>query len=276
MGNPLGPTLSNWFLGIIEKKIFDQHLSFYPSFYVRYVDDVFAIFNFSTKVQLFLNVLNNQNPNLRFTCEEVSEPFLDVKLTICDGEFNICVYRKPTFTGVLIHFDGIAPLPWKQSFINCLLYGAYLYSSNDSLLKTKINCIIFLFKRNGYPISFILNVIHKFKNKFKNQNRQFPTDSLSNTPDLNLYLTLPYIGTPSIKFSKRLAALFHDRLSTDMKRAYQGFKIISYFNHKFPLPVLFCSMLSINILVLVIGTRHISVWRLDNYSSELKTIFPIT
>ena len=178
---------------------------------------MFAIFNSSTKVQLFLNVLNNQNPNLRFTCEEVSEPFLDVKLTICDGEFNICVYRKPTFTGVLIHFDGIAPLPWKQSFINCLLYGAYLYSSNDSLPKTKINCIIFLFKRNGYLISFILNVIHKFKNKFKNQNRQFPTDSLSNTPDLNLYLTLPYIGTPSIKFSKRLAALFHDRLSTDIK-----------------------------------------------------------
>ena len=46
MGNPLGPTLANWFLGMIEKKIFDQHLSFFPSFYVRYVDDVFAIFQF--------------------------------------------------------------------------------------------------------------------------------------------------------------------------------------------------------------------------------------
>ena len=29
MGNPLGPTLANWFLGMIEKKIFDQHLSFF-------------------------------------------------------------------------------------------------------------------------------------------------------------------------------------------------------------------------------------------------------
>ena len=73
-GNPLGPTLANWFLGMIEKEIFDQHLSFYPSFYVRYVDDVFAIFNFSTKVQLFLNALNSQHPNLRFTCEEASVP----------------------------------------------------------------------------------------------------------------------------------------------------------------------------------------------------------
>ena len=132
MGNPLGPTLANWFLGMIEKKIFDQHLSFYPSFYVRYVDVVFAIFDSSIKVQLFLNVLNKQHPNLRFTCEEASGPslpFLDVELTICDGEFNICVYRKPTFIGVLLHCNSIAPLSWKRDLINCLLYRAYLYSS---------------------------------------------------------------------------------------------------------------------------------------------------
>ena len=67
MGNPLGPTLANWFLGMIEKKIFDKHLSFFPSFYVRYVDDVFAIFNSATEVQMFLEVLNNQHPNLQFT-----------------------------------------------------------------------------------------------------------------------------------------------------------------------------------------------------------------
>ena len=106
MGNPLGPTLVNWFLGMVEKKIFDQHISFYPSFYVRYVDDVFAIFNSSSDVQLFLNVLLNLHLNLRFTCEEASGlslPFLEVKLTICDEEFNIRVYRKPTFTGVLLH-----------------------------------------------------------------------------------------------------------------------------------------------------------------------------
>ena len=168
-------------------------------------------------------------------------PFLDAELTICDGEFNISVYCKSTFTGLLLHFNSIAPLSWKRGLINCLLHCAYLYSSNISLLKTEINCIISLFKRNDYPISFILNVIDKFKNKFKNHNRQFPTDSSNNTPNLNPYLTVPYVGTPSIKFSKRLAALFRDRLSIDIKIAYQTFKIISYFNLKFSLPALFCS-----------------------------------
>ena len=115
MGNPLGPTLANWFLGMIEKKIFNQHLLFYPSFYVCYADNVFAIFNFSTEAQL-LNVLNNQHPNLQLTCEEASgssPPFLNFELTICDGKFIISVYHKPTFTCMLIHFNSIASLSWK-------------------------------------------------------------------------------------------------------------------------------------------------------------------
>ena len=127
---------------------------------------------------------------------------------------------------MLIHFHSIAPFLWKRGLISCLLHCAYLYSSNNSLLKTEINCIISLFKRNSYPISFILNVIDKFKNKFKNQNQQFPSNFFNNTSNLNLDLTLPYIGTPSIKFSKRLAALFCNRLSTDIKIVYQTFKII--------------------------------------------------
>ena len=70
MGNSLDPTLVNWILETIEKEIFNHHLSFYPSFYVRWVDDDFAIFNSSADAQFFLNVLNNHHPNLRFTLEE--------------------------------------------------------------------------------------------------------------------------------------------------------------------------------------------------------------
>ena len=142
LSNSLGPTLASWFLGMIEKEIFCQHFSFYPSFYVRYLDDVLTIFNSSTNVRLFLNVLNNHYLNLRFTREEASSPslpFLDIKLSICGGEFNVSVYRKPAVTGVLLHFNSITPLFGKQGFVACLSHRAYLHSSNDSLLKTKIN-----------------------------------------------------------------------------------------------------------------------------------------
>ena len=126
-------------------------------------------------------------------------------------------------------FINIAPLSWKLGVITCLLYRAYLYSSNHLLLKTKINFINSLLKRNGYSISFFLNVIHK-SNKFSNHNQRSPADS----PTIH-----PYIGTPSIKFGKRIAALFRDRLGTDIKIAGQTFKIISYFKLKFSLPLFF-------------------------------------
>ena len=43
-----------------------------------------------------------------------------------------------------------------------------------------------------------------------------------------------------VTIGKRIAALFRDRLGTDIKITYQTFKIISYFNLKFSLPALFC------------------------------------
>ena len=114
----------------------------------------------------------------------------------------------------------VARLSWKRGFIICLLHRAYLYFSSNWLLKAEINFINSLFKQNDYPITFILNVIDKFKNKFNNQNQQFPADFPKNIRNLNPCLTLPYIGTPSIKYGKRIAALFRDRLGIDIKIAY--------------------------------------------------------
>ena len=45
MSSPLEPTLANFFLGQLEEKIFAQNLSAEPKLYLRYVDDVYAIFN---------------------------------------------------------------------------------------------------------------------------------------------------------------------------------------------------------------------------------------
>ena len=107
-GNPLGPMLADLFLGMIEKKIFKQNLISCPSLYVRNVDNVFAVFNSKADVHS-LTVLDNQNFNLRFTCEEApcsSPSVLDVEVTINDGKLNISVHCIPIFTGVLWHLTA--------------------------------------------------------------------------------------------------------------------------------------------------------------------------
>ena len=83
---------------------------------------------------------------------------------------------------------------------------------------SKLNLtLLSLFKPKGYPISFILNVIKKFKNKFNSHYRQFPADSLNNNTNFNSYLILLCIGIPFIKFGKSIAAMFRDRLGTDIE-----------------------------------------------------------
>ena len=118
---------------------------------MHYADYVLAIFNSPVDIQFFLNVVNNQHPNFRFTWVEASDPslpVLDVEVTICDREFDVSDYYKPTFTGLLLHFNSAAPSFWKQGLITCLSHLSCLYESNDSLLKTENNFIFSLCKQN--------------------------------------------------------------------------------------------------------------------------------
>ena len=60
MGSPLGPTLANFFFANLENISLNNTDSFYPKIYLRYVDDIFAIFNDSLLIKKFMNLLNKQ------------------------------------------------------------------------------------------------------------------------------------------------------------------------------------------------------------------------
>ena len=53
MGSPLGPTLANFFLANLENKLLNETNGFYPKLYLRYVDDVFAIFDDNLSIKNF-------------------------------------------------------------------------------------------------------------------------------------------------------------------------------------------------------------------------------
>ena len=82
MGSPLGCTLANFFLGHLETVIFKQPSSSHPKMYLRYVDDVFAVFDDEKKCDSFLSILNTQHKNLQFTVEKSAHTlqFLDVDM----------------------------------------------------------------------------------------------------------------------------------------------------------------------------------------------------
>ena len=83
MGSPLAPPLANLFMGVNENKWLREYNENGPTFYKRYVDDIFAVFDSETKCNSFFAYINKLHPNLRFTVEYPSGtlPFLDVEVT---------------------------------------------------------------------------------------------------------------------------------------------------------------------------------------------------
>ena len=55
MGNPLDPTLANFFLGHLEKTLFENpdNKDELPKLYLRYIDDIYAVFKVKVLVQNF-------------------------------------------------------------------------------------------------------------------------------------------------------------------------------------------------------------------------------
>ena len=76
---------------------------FKPKFYRCYVDDTFIIhFSDTSHIPLFLEYLNYQHPNIKFTHDLEKDGklnFLDVTINRIDNQLYTSVYRKQTFTG---------------------------------------------------------------------------------------------------------------------------------------------------------------------------------
>ena len=95
-GSPLGPSLANFFLGHIEETSLFQDNSNCPKLYIRYVDDILAVFPEGTTYQPFFQRLNNQHKNLKFTIEEAEGhfPFLDVEICINGETVDTWVFQE--------------------------------------------------------------------------------------------------------------------------------------------------------------------------------------
>ena len=84
MGSPLGPTMANFFLAVLEMEWLSDTCGERPTLYLRYVDDIFAIFRQGADIDAFLAKINCSHPNLKFTVEKANEtlPFLDVEIKL--------------------------------------------------------------------------------------------------------------------------------------------------------------------------------------------------
>ena len=203
MGSPLGPTLANIFMSVLEKGYLNNCPSeFKPVLYRRYVDDTFCLFRNRDHVYSFLEYINRQHPNIKFTYELETDnalPFLDVLVNNDKDVFSTSLYRKKTFTGLYTDFSSLSPTKYKINLVRVLIYRAFHICSSYHNFHEEIVRIKKILTDNCFSKSLIDRIIKNFLD------RQFGPGSLIK-PDnkIPLLFCIPYLGQYSLQIKTRL------------------------------------------------------------------------
>ncbi|XP_065640463.1 uncharacterized protein LOC124819032 [Hydra vulgaris] len=161
-----------------------------PKTFVRYVDDCHARFNSIKQQQMFLNILNEQNPAIKYTVElenhQKQLKFLDVNITnTMHGAYEFQIHRKETITNIQLKPNSnINPNIITGVFKGFLCRAKRLCS--QKYLKQETDFLIEMFVENGQNENNLINIARNFlKNELKKANYK-PTD---NQP----FIKLPWI-----------------------------------------------------------------------------------
>ena len=187
MGSPLGPLLANVFMSHIENQL--EQMSMIPSFYRNYVDDTLVSMPNTESATDFLQVLNNVHPSLSFTMELEhvgSIPFLGTVLTRCDDTLTTEVYRNPTDTGLLLHFQSHVDSRYKKGLVNTMVNRAYRLSYTKEGFAKECNKLRTMFSKLHYPKRLVDSSINKFSQEPDKEIHPLPS------ADPSVYIVLPF------------------------------------------------------------------------------------
>ncbi|XP_069999233.1 uncharacterized protein, partial [Penaeus vannamei] len=187
MGSPLSPVLANLYMEFFESELLPS-ISPRPSMWLRYVDDVFALWPHEPALfPDFLSQLNSLSPSIRFKVEwEVDDklPFLDTLVHRSADHFSFSIYRKPMHSGMYIHFFSYHPLHVKRGVATSLFLRA-LRICDPQYLDGEIDFLRRSFSKLGYP-RHVLDVA------LSRARRTFYHDSPPNESPHLPVLSLPY------------------------------------------------------------------------------------
>jgi hypothetical protein len=177
--------------------------------YFRYVDDILIIYdNKNTNIDQTLNDFNNLQPTLKFTIENEKHKilnFLDLTIHRKKKHLQYSIYRKPTYTDIIIPNSSCHPYEHKMSSINYLINRMHTYPMNVEARDTEKT------HNNEYNTDIIQK---KLKQK---QNPHTDTQNKKTK-----WVTFTYNG----KETKKITKLFKD---TTIKIAYSTKTLIKTF-----------------------------------------------
>ena len=205
MGSPLAPVLANLFMGHNEKLWIENFQGTSPSYYRRYVDDIFSVFSNSLEAKEFFNYINTRHPNIKFTMETGLNkiiPFLDVLIDNSQNILKTSTYHKSTYSGLLLNYTSFTSRFYKIGLIKCLINRTYKINNTWPGFHDDVSKLKDVLKRNSYP-PFILDKIIKTYI----DNIHYNNNKVSSEVNKLRYFKLTYIGKYSEQVQKKITKL---------------------------------------------------------------------
>ena len=186
MGSPLSPVVANIFMEALETRALET-LPYKSKMWLRYVDDVFAIWpHGDDRLKTFYQYINGQNRSIQFTMEREAEgkiAFLDVQLERCGASALTSVFRKKTHTYRYLNFNSHHPAKVFRGVVQCLRVRAEKVCGGGKRWQ-EIQHLRQVFMANGYPGAVVKNNL---------RGRTTPTTTIVETESPPKLLHIPYV-----------------------------------------------------------------------------------
>jgi len=122
-----------------------------------------------------------------------------------NGNFHTSIYRKPTFTGLGLHFLSFTPYIYKINSVKTLITRAYNVCSNWAAFHIEMSFLKNFFLTNGYPLYLFDKITKTFLcKKFTDHQTVFTVKRD------HKYVKLPYMGDLSYEIRKQLKVLLQN------------------------------------------------------------------
>ena len=142
---------------------------------------------------------------------------------------QVCHYhRKPTFSGVYMHFDSVLPATYKFSMIYTSFFRCFSICSNWTNFHSKLVFVKDIFLKGGWPMSLIDECFKTFLGWL------YPTLVLSFLWELSLQIRtkLQKVLKGTLGCSK-IQIVFKNQMNLSN---------VFYFKHCFPYDLMFCAL----------------------------------
>ena len=205
-----------------------------PTFYKRYVDDIFAVFESELDAEIFHTYLNTKHKNIKFTYEKQIEnklSFLDILISNNEN-LQTSVYHKKRYTVLLLNYFSFVPDSYKYGLIKTLIDRMYRINSTWTSFDIDLKNLKQVLLKNQYPLTMIDNVIKKYLQNAVNKTN---TGSMPvEMPNIGTrYFKLPFIGMYSKVTQNKIEKLCKRFCkSVKVKLVFTSNKLCQTFSYK--------------------------------------------